>query len=146
MASKTLFKWPKQITNSLVEQLIKAEKDVNKAVVMFDSATDEYKNGFRHDHKTYGAMIYRLVSVNQFRPAEGMLERMKEEDCEVTEDIFLTICRGYGRVHRPLDAIRVFHKMEKFQLSPTQKSYLTIFDILVEENYVKRVIGFYKEM
>ncbi|KAK2445212.1 Pentatricopeptide repeat (PPR) superfamily protein [Trifolium repens] len=146
MASKTLFKWPKQITNSLVEQLIKAEKDINKAVVMFDSATDDYKNGFRHDHKTYGAMICRLVSVNQFRPAEGMLERMKEEDCEVTEDIFLTICRGYGRVHRPLDAIRVFHKMEKFQLSPTQKSYLTIFDILVEENYVKRAIGFYKEM
>ncbi|GAU38126.1 hypothetical protein TSUD_318130 [Trifolium subterraneum] len=113
---------------------------------MFDSATDEYKNGFRHDHKTFGAMIFRLVSVNQFRPAEGMLERMKQEDCEVTEDIFLTICRGYGRVHRPLDAIRVFHKMEKFQLRPTQKSYLTIFDILVEENYVKRAIGFYKEM
>ncbi|KAL5096750.1 hypothetical protein RYX36_001077 [Vicia faba] len=146
MASKTLFKWPKQITNSLVEQLIKAEKDVNKVVLMFDSATDEYTNGFRHDHKTFGAMIYRLVSVNQFRPAEGMLERMKQEDCKVDEDIFLTICRGYGRVHRPLDAVRVFHKMENFQLRPTQKSYLTIFDILVEENHVKRAIGFYKEM
>jgi len=146
MASKTLFKWPKQITNSLVEKLIKAEKDINKALVMFDSATDEYSNGFRHDHNTFGAMIHRLVSVNQFRPAEGMLERMKQEDCEVTEDVFLTICRGYGRVHRPLDAIRVFHKMEGFQVKPTQKSYLTVFDILVEENHVKRAIGFYKEM
>ncbi|XP_058771549.1 pentatricopeptide repeat-containing protein At5g46100 [Vicia villosa] len=146
MASKTLFKWPKQITNSLVEQLIKAEKDISKAVLMFDSATDEYTNGFRHDHKTFGAMIYRLVSVNQFRPAEGMLERMKQEECKVDEDIFLTICRGYGRVHRPLDAIRVFYKMENFQLRPTQKSYVTIFDILVEENHVKRAIGFYKEM
>ncbi|XP_004485837.1 pentatricopeptide repeat-containing protein At5g46100 [Cicer arietinum] len=146
MASKTLFKWPKQITNSLVEQLIKAEKDIHKAILMFDSATAEYTNGFSHDDRTFGAMISRLVSVNQFRPAEGMLERMKQEDCNVTEDIFLTICRGYGRVHRPLDAIRVFHKMEDFQLRPTQKSYLTIFDILVEENHVKRAIGFYKEM
>ncbi|KAG4971438.1 hypothetical protein JHK85_037859 [Glycine max] len=146
MGSKTLFKWPKQITNSLVVQLIKAEKDVHKAVNMFDSATAEYGNGFRHDHETFGLIISRLVTVNQFRPAEGMLERMKQEKCMVTEDIFLSICRGYGRVHRPLDAIRVFHKMEGFQLRPTQKAYLTILDILVEENHVKRAIGFYREM
>lgn len=146
MGTKTLFKWPKQITNSLVEKLIQAEKDIHKAVRMFDSATAEYSNGFRHDHKTFGLMISRLVAVNQFRSAEGMLERMKQENCGVTEDIFLTICRGYGRVHRPLDAIRVFHKMEDFQLRPTQKTYLTIFDILVEENHVKRAIGFYREM
>lgn len=53
MGSKTLFKWPKQITNSLVVQLIKAEKDVHKAVNMFDSATAEYGNGFRHDHEPF---------------------------------------------------------------------------------------------
>ncbi|XP_020230897.1 pentatricopeptide repeat-containing protein At5g46100 isoform X2 [Cajanus cajan] len=93
-----------------------------------------------HSQKT------RLVTVNQFRTAEGMLERMKQENCKVTEEIFLTICRGYGRVHRPLDAIRVFHKMEGFLLRPTQKAYITILDILVEENHVKRAIGFYREM
>lgn len=146
MGSRTLFKWPKQITSSLVEQLIKAEKDINKAVLMFDSATAEYSNGFRHDHTTFGVMISRLVAANQFRSAEGLLERMKQENCVVTEDILLTICRGYGRVHRPLDAIRVFHKMEDFQLKFTQKSYLTVIDILVEENHVKRAIAFYREM
>ncbi|KAK7327835.1 hypothetical protein VNO77_21928 [Canavalia gladiata] len=111
-------KWPKQITNSLVVQLIQAEKDVHKALLLFHSATAEYSNGFRHDHKTFGLMISRLVTVNQFRPAEGMLERMKQENCEVTEDIFLTLCKGYGRVHSPLDVIRVFRKMEDFQLRP----------------------------
>ncbi|KAJ1394029.1 Tetratricopeptide-like helical domain superfamily [Sesbania bispinosa] len=146
MGSKILFTWPKQITNSLVEKLIQAEKDIHKAVHIFDLATAEYSNGFRHDHTTFGLMISKLVAVNQFRSAEGMLERMKQENCKVTEDIFLAICRGYGRVHSPLDAIRVFHKMEFFQLKPTQKSYLTIFDILVEENHVKRAIGFYREM
>lgn len=146
MGSKTLFKWPKQITNSLVVQLIKAEKDVHKAVNMFDSATAEYSNGFRHDHESFGLVISKLVTVNQFRSAEGMLERMMQENCKVTEDILLTICRGYGRVHRPLDAIRVFHKMKGFQLRPTQKAYITILDILVEENHVKRAIGFYREM
>ncbi|CAJ1950208.1 unnamed protein product [Sphenostylis stenocarpa] len=146
MGTKTLFKWPKKITNSLVVQLIKAEKDVHKAVSLFDSATAEYSSGFRHDLETFGLMISRLVAVNQFRSAEGMMERMKQEDCKVTEDILLTISRGYGRVHRPLDAIRIFHKIEGFQLRPTEKAYLTILDILVEENHVKRAIGFYREM
>lgn len=146
MASKTLFKWPKQITTSLVEQLIKAERDIHKALLIFDSATAEYNNGFRHDHITFGLMISRLVSVNQFRSAEGMLYRMKEEDCKVTEDLLLTLCRAYGRVHRPLDAIRIFHKMSDFQLRPTQKSYITIFDILVEENHLRLAFSIYREM
>ncbi|KAI4296810.1 hypothetical protein L6164_036733 [Bauhinia variegata] len=146
MGSKNLFKWPKQITTSFVEQLIQSEKDINKAVLIFDSATAEYSNGFCHDDKTFGVMISRLVSVNQFRSAEGMLDRMKKENCKVPEDIFLTICRAYGRVHRPLDAVRVFHKMEDFQLRPTEKSYITIFDILVEENHLKNALRFYRQM
>ncbi|KAK4259757.1 hypothetical protein QN277_006057 [Acacia crassicarpa] len=146
MGTKTLMKWPKQITTSLVEQLIKAERDIHKALMIFDSATAEYKNGFRHDHNTFGLMISRLASANQFRAAEGMLHRMKEENCNVTEDKLLTICRAYGRVHRSLDAIRIFRGMVDFQLRPTQKSYITIFDILVEENHLKMALSIYREM
>lgn len=146
MGSKTLFKWSKQITTSQVGQLIKAEKDLQKAVLVFDSATAEYTNGFRHDHTTFGLMVSRLVSANQFRSAEALLDRLKEEKCSVTEDIFLSVCRGYGRVHRPLDAVRVFHKMEDFQCKPTQKSYITILGILVEENQLKIAFKFYKYM
>ena len=69
-----------------VVQLIKAEKDVHKAVTIFDSATAEYSNGFRYDHETFGLMISRLVAVNQYRTAEGMLERMKQENSMVTKD------------------------------------------------------------
>ncbi|KAI5326658.1 hypothetical protein L3X38_035732 [Prunus dulcis] len=137
MGSKTLFKWSKQITTSQVEQLIKAEKEIHKAILIFDSATAEYTNGFRHDHTTFGLMVARLVSANQFRSAEALLDRMKEEKCSVTEDIFLSVCRGCGCVHRPLDAVRVFHKMEDFQCKLTQKSYITILGILVEENRLK---------
>lgn len=146
MGSKALFKWPKQITATLVEQLIQAERDIKKALLIFDSASAEYTNGFRHDHTTFSLMISRLVTANQFRSAEGMLHRMKEEKCEVTEDILLTICRGYGRVHKPLDAIRIFRKMADYQLRPTPKSYITIFDILVEESHIKMALSIYREM
>ncbi|KAF7836598.1 pentatricopeptide repeat-containing protein [Senna tora] len=88
----------------------------------------------------------RLVSANQFRSAEGILHRMKEENCKVTEDILLTISRAYGRVHKPLDAIRIFRKMADFQVRPSQRSYTTIFDILVEENHLKMALSIYREM
>ncbi|KAH0994627.1 hypothetical protein GBA52_018491 [Prunus armeniaca] len=123
--------------------LLKAEKEIQKAILIFHSTTAEYTNGFRHDHTTFGLMVARLVSANQFRSAEALLDRMKEEKCSVTEDIFLSVCRGYVCVHRPLDAVRVFHKMEDFQCKPTPKSYITILGILVEENQLKIAFRFY---
>ncbi|KAH8493770.1 hypothetical protein H0E87_020504 [Populus deltoides] len=146
MGVKTLLKWSKQITPSKVEQLLRAERDLGKAKIIFDSASAEYSNGFRHDHTTFGVMISKLVSANEFRPAEEMLNRMKEEKCRITEEIFLSICRGYGRVHMPLDAIRVFHKMNDFGCKPTDKSYISVFAILVEENQLKVAMSFYKYM
>ncbi|KAF6145528.1 hypothetical protein GIB67_012516 [Kingdonia uniflora] len=74
--------------SSLVQHLIRAEQDIEKAILVFESATAEYSNGFRHDHTMYGFMISRLVSVNKFKPAEELLDRMKEEKCSFTEDIF----------------------------------------------------------
>ncbi|CAL5411286.1 unnamed protein product [Camellia sinensis] len=146
MGTKTMIKWPKQITVTLVEQLIRAEKDLQKAIVIFDAATGEYTNGFQHDHSTFGVMISRFVSANQFRAAEDLLNRMKNEKCCITEDIFLSICRGYGRVHRPLEAIRIFQKMKEYESQPTQKSYITVFAILVGENQLKMALRFYRYM
>lgn len=141
-----MIKWPKQISGSLVVQLIRAEKDPQKAIVIFDAAAAEYANGFRHDHNTFGVMISRLLSANQFRPAEDLLDRMKDEKCKISEDIFLSICRAYGRVHKPGEVIRIFQKMKQYDCEPTQKSYITVFSILVDENQLKVALRFYKYM
>ncbi|KAL3740162.1 hypothetical protein ACJRO7_021440 [Eucalyptus globulus] len=144
MASR--IKWSNKITTSQVEQLIRAEMDVQRAMLIFDSATAEYSNGFRHDQKIFGLIISKLVSANQFWTAEELLQRMKEEQCNLTEDIFLSICRGYGQVHRQLDSLRVFQRMKCFQCKPSPKSYVAILDILVEENQLKLALRFYKHM
>lgn len=146
MRSKGIIKWPKQVTSSLVEQLIKAERNVEKAVIVFDSATAEYANGFWHDHKTYGLIVSKLLSVNQFRRAEDFVDRMRKEDCRVTEDILLSICRAYGRVHKPHDVMRIFQKMKEYECEPTLKAYVTVFSILVDENQLKVALRFYRYM
>ncbi|KAL8113054.1 hypothetical protein AgCh_020399 [Apium graveolens] len=146
MAIKTMIKWPKKISRSLVEQLIRAEKDPQKALVIFDAAAAEYANGYKHDHNTFGLMISRLLSANQFRPAEDLLNRMKDEKCQFTEDTFLSICRAYGRVHKPGEVIRIFQKMKEYDCEVTPKSYVTVFSILVDENQLKVAIKFYRYM
>ncbi|CAH9123634.1 unnamed protein product [Cuscuta epithymum] len=146
MGSKTMIKWPKEITTCLVQQLIKAEKDIHKALLIFDAATAEYTNGFRHDHTTFGMVVSRLLSANRFKSAEDMLTRMKEEKCMITEDVFLSLYRAYGRVHKPLDVVRIFQTMKGYNCEPTQKSYITVFSILVNENRLKTAFKFYRYM
>ncbi|XP_071706274.1 pentatricopeptide repeat-containing protein At5g46100 [Rutidosis leptorrhynchoides] len=146
MRSKTLISWPKKVTTSLVEQLIKAERNVEKAVIVFDSATAEYANGFQHDHKTYGLIISKLLSANQFIRAEEFVDRMRKEECKVTEEIYLSICRAYGRVHKPHDVMRVFQKMKESECEPSLKANVTVFSILVDENQLKVALKFYKYM
>ncbi|KAL4585643.1 hypothetical protein LXL04_010266 [Taraxacum kok-saghyz] len=142
MRSKAIIKWPKQVTTSLVEQLIKSERNVEKALTVFDSASAEYANGFRHDHTTYSLIISKLLSVNQFKRAEDFIDRMKTENCKITEDILLSICRAYGRVHKPHDVMRIFQKIS----DPTIKAYVTVFSILVDENQLKVAFKFYRYM
>uniref|UniRef100_A0A9I9EMB0 Pentatricopeptide repeat-containing protein n=1 Tax=Cucumis melo TaxID=3656 RepID=A0A9I9EMB0_CUCME len=146
MGSKAMFKWAKTVTPAHVQQLIQAERDIKKALIIFDSATAEYANGFKHDINTFSLMISKLISANQFRLAEALLDRMKEEKIDVTEDILLSICRAYGRIHKPLDSIRVFHKMPDFHCKPTEKSYISVLAILVEENQLKLAFRFYRDM
>lgn len=110
------------------------KKDLHKAKIIFDSASKEYSNGVRYDHTTFGLVISKLVSTNEFRPEEDMLNRMREGKCRIAEEIFLSICRGYGCVRMPLYAIRIFHKINDFRCKPTDKSYIIVFAILVEEN------------
>ncbi|KAH8511815.1 hypothetical protein H0E87_009115 [Populus deltoides] len=129
-----MFKWSKEITPSQVEQLLRTQKDLHKAKIIFDSASAEYSNGVRYDHTTFGLVISKLVSTSEFRPAEDMFNRMREGKCRIAEEIFLSICRGNGCVRMPLYAIRIFHKMNDFRCKPTDKSYIIVFAILVEEN------------
>ncbi|KAG6393718.1 hypothetical protein SASPL_144285 [Salvia splendens] len=146
MGTKSMVKWPKQITPSLVERLMSAEKDLDRAISVFESATAEYSNGFSHDQTTFGLMIRRLLSANKFHHAEEMLAQMKLENCNANEDIFLSICRAYGRVHKPVEVVRIFRKMKEFECEPTARTYITVFSILVDESHLKMAFTFYRYM
>ncbi|KAM1138868.1 hypothetical protein COP1_036751 [Malus domestica] len=73
---------------------------------------------------TFGLMISQLVSANRIRSAE----------CSVTEDIPPCLQRLWLRSQATGPGwCKGVHKMDDFQCKPTQKSYITIRGILVEE-------------
>ncbi|GFZ03016.1 pentatricopeptide repeat (PPR) superfamily protein [Actinidia rufa] len=47
---------------------------------------------------------------------------------------------------KPLEAIRIFQKMKEYECERTQKSYITVFAILVGENQLKLALRFYRYM
>ncbi|XP_073054274.1 pentatricopeptide repeat-containing protein At5g46100-like isoform X1 [Primulina eburnea] len=146
MGCRSIIRWPQQVTTSLVEQLIRSEKDLEKAISIFDAATAEYCTGFHHDQNTFGLIIKRLLSANKFMTAEDMLDRMRIEKCTITENIVLSFLRAYARVHKPHEVVRVFRKMKEYECEPTVKSYVTVFSVLVDESQLKMAFNFYRYM
>ncbi|GJV26599.1 pentatricopeptide repeat-containing protein [Tanacetum coccineum] len=80
------------------------------------------------------------------RRAEDIVERMRKDECKITNDIFLVMCRAYRRVHKPHDVMRIFQKMKEYECEPTLKAYITVFSILVDENQLKVALKFYRYM
>ena len=58
MGNKVIINKSKQIRSAQVAQLIKAERDVQKAMVIFDSVTAEYTNEFQQG--TFGFCVSHI--------------------------------------------------------------------------------------
>ncbi|MQL80849.1 hypothetical protein Taro_013303, partial [Colocasia esculenta] len=139
-------KWTKHIAPPQVFQMIRAERDVRKALLIFDSATAEYPSGFRHDSRTFALVISRLTVAGQIARAEALLSRMRDEGCGLCEEAFLPVILGHARARRPLEALRVFGRMDELGCPPSRRCYVAVFSALVETNHLKLAHSFYKSM
>ena len=135
---KLMFKWAKTVTPSHVEQLIRVERDINKALLIFDSATAEYTNGFKHDLNTFRFVISKMVSANQFRLADTLLDRMKE--------IILMSLRIYFSLFVGLMVVSISHWIPLEFSTKCRISIASVFAILVEENQSKLAFRSYRYM
>ncbi|KAG1346776.1 pentatricopeptide repeat-containing protein [Cocos nucifera] len=141
-------RWTKEITPAQVLQLIRAEPDPRKALLIFDSATAEYPSGFRHDLPTFSLMATRLAAAGLLPAAESLLERVPSElGRPPSEASFLVLLRAHGRAHRPLDALRLFRQAPtRFRLHPSHRSYTALLAVLVAENRLALARGLYNHM
>ncbi|KAK1325418.1 Pentatricopeptide repeat-containing protein [Acorus calamus] len=135
-------KWTNEITPAQVYALIRSERDIHKALLIFDSASAT--PSFTHDTSTFSLMLSRLASSHQFRPTERLLRLMSPPPSASTLHPLLL---AYGRAHRPLDALRLFRSMrDSFRCEPSERSYVTVLSVLVDGNLLKLAHSFYREM
>ncbi|KMZ71303.1 Pentatricopeptide repeat [Zostera marina] len=140
-------RWTNQITPAQVLHLIRTEPDTRKALLIFNSATDEYSNGYCHDHQTFSCIISRLASSNLFSDALHLLTSPLKLPLPFPEPAFLSLLHAYSRAHRPHQTLLLFRRMiSEFQCRPTIKSYVTVLTALVDGDQMKLAHEFYKEM
>ncbi|KAH0464428.1 hypothetical protein IEQ34_007214 [Dendrobium chrysotoxum] len=149
VSSKTpAIKWTAPPAPSHVLQLIRSERDIQKALLIFESASNEYSSGYRHDHSTFALMATRLAASGLHRPAESLLSRaFSELGDPPAEPSFLPLIRAYSRAHLPLDALRLFRRMTSdFLLRPSHRSYNAVLAALVANNHLSLAKTLFNEM
>ncbi|KAG2283078.1 hypothetical protein Bca52824_054298 [Brassica carinata] len=118
-----MFKWSKEITPSQVIKLMRAEKDVEKLILVFDSATAEYANGFLHDQSSFGYMVLRFVKMYCFPYAEVTgFHKMKNFDCDPTHKGYVTLLAILVEENQLKLAFKFYKNMREIGLPPTVAS------------------------
>ncbi|KAF2560730.1 hypothetical protein F2Q70_00017930 [Brassica cretica] len=104
-----MFKWSKEITPSQVIKLMRAEKDVEKLILVFDSATAEYANG------GYGRVHRLFDSLRDFH-------KMKNFDCDPTHKGYVTLLAILVEENQLKLAFKFYKNMRETGLPPTVAS------------------------
>ncbi|WZZ35579.1 hypothetical protein YC2023_018980 [Brassica napus] len=104
-----MFKWSKEITPSQVIKLMRAEKDVEKLILVFDSATAEYANG------SYGRVHRLFDSLRVFH-------KMKNFDCDPTHKGYVTLLAILVEENQLKLAFKFYKNVREIGLPPTVAS------------------------
>ncbi|CAN6855766.1 unnamed protein product [Brassica oleracea] len=118
-----MFKWSKEITPSQVIKLMRAEKDVEKLILVFDSATAEYANGFLHDQSSFGYMVLRSYGrVHRLFDSLRVFHKMKNFDCDPTHKGYVTLLAILVEENQLKLAFKFYKNVREIGLPPTVAS------------------------
>ncbi|KAK1375368.1 hypothetical protein POM88_031561 [Heracleum sosnowskyi] len=165
MAIKTMIRWPKKISRSLVEQLIQAEKDPQKALVIFDAAAAEaygrvhkpgeviriFKKMKEYDceatPKSYVTVYSILVNENQLKVAIKFYKYMRQMGIPpsvVSLNVLIkALCKNGGTINA---ALQIFHEMPSHGCSPDSYTYGTLINGMCRLKRVREAKELFAEM
>ncbi|KAF8029351.1 hypothetical protein BT93_E1905 [Corymbia citriodora subsp. variegata] len=110
---------------------VKQVEDPDEALSLF---YEYHRMGFRHDHPSYSALIYKLARSRSFEAVEQILSRIEENDVRCRESLFIALIQHYGKVHLVDKAVQLFQKMTSFNCPRSLQSFNTILNVLVEND------------
>ncbi|KAL1161463.1 hypothetical protein V6Z11_A07G136000 [Gossypium hirsutum] len=102
LASTESQRKPKFISHDTAINLIKREKDPQRALQIFNKVSRQ--KGFTHNSATYGTILHKLAQSKKFQAVDSLLRQMSYETCRFHEG-------GLCESRRLKEAIELFEEM-----------------------------------
>lgn len=121
------------MSHERVIELIKREKDPQRALDIFNKASEQ--KGFIHNNATYATILHKLAKSKKFKAVDGILYQMKYEPCKFHEGVFINLMKHFSkfsmheRVVEMFDAIRPYARER-----PSLNAISTCLNLLVDSN------------
>ncbi|KAL1161461.1 hypothetical protein V6Z11_A07G136000 [Gossypium hirsutum] len=130
LASTESQRKPKFISHDTAINLIKREKDPQRALQIFNKVSRQ--KGFTHNSATYGTILHKLAQSKKFQAVDSLLRQMSYETCRFHEG-------GLCESRRLKEAIELFEEMVgKDQILPDALTYNLLINGFCREGKVDR--------
>ncbi|KAM7260519.1 hypothetical protein ACFE04_011192 [Oxalis oulophora] len=133
----------RRVTNTLVAEVVKLEKDPTLASKFFHWAGKQ--KGYTHNYASYNAYAYNLNRCNLYRGADQLPELMYSQGKAPSEKQFEILIRMHADSNRGLRVYYVYQKMKKFGVKPRTFLYNRIMDALVRNGYMDLALNVYQD-
>ncbi|XP_059636379.1 pentatricopeptide repeat-containing protein At5g18475 [Cornus florida] len=126
---------PKFISHESATNLIKRERDPQRALEIFNLVSDQ--KGFNHNNATYATILHKLAQFRKFQAIDAILHQMTYETCKYHEGIFLNLMKHFSKASLHEKVLEMFYAIQPIvREKPSLKAISTCLNLLVESNQV----------
>ncbi|EXC16677.1 hypothetical protein L484_007723 [Morus notabilis] len=125
----------KYISHDTAINLIKRERDPQRALEIFNSVSEQ--KGFNHNGDTYSTILHKLALSKKFGAIDAILRQMMYETCKFHEPIFLNLMKHFSKYALHEKVLEMFHAIRSIaREKPSLKAISTCLNLLVEANRI----------
>ncbi|ESQ45668.1 hypothetical protein EUTSA_v10010184mg [Eutrema salsugineum] len=127
-----------------VVKRLRQESCVPLALQYFKSIANS--NLFKHTPLTFEVMIRKLAGDGQIDSVQYLLQQMKLQGFQCSEDLFVNVISVYRQVGLAERAVEMFYRIKEFGCDPSVKIYNHVLDTLLGENRFQMIYTVYRNM
>ncbi|CAN8278293.1 unnamed protein product [Cochlearia groenlandica] len=127
-----------------VVKRLRQEPCVPLALQYFKSIANS--NQFKHTPLTFDVMIRKLAGDGEVDSVQYLLQQMKLQGIQCSEDLFVSVVSVYRQVGLSERAVEMFYRIREFGCDPSVKIYNHVLDTLLGENRIQMVYTVYRDM
>ncbi|VVB04993.1 unnamed protein product [Arabis nemorensis] len=133
-----------EIKESDVVKRLRRESCVPLALHFFKSIANS--NVFKHTPLTFEVMIRKLAMDGQIDSVQYLLQQMKLQGFNCSEDLFVSVISVYRQLGLAERAVEMFYRIKEFGCDPSVKIYNHVLDTLLGENRIQMIYTVYRGM